>query len=158
MDWSRYHLQNRSVEKSQNIQEIVKGAVVYMDYQKLFGCIKCNNINSEGDCTRKDSFDGNNPSTSPFLRCPFFRFNYDLMIPHNGDFYILNSNGVLFTPIYWDIDMSNYLQLRKCEILTANKCNHLVLDMRYPHLMIKDREYIIGNGSIVHIEKTSIIH
>lgn len=128
-----------------------------MEYQEQFGCPKCNNLSSEGECVRKDSFDNDDPSTNPFLYCPFFSFNYDLMVPQNGDIYILNSNGVLYTPIYWNIDLKRLIQLRKCEIYTENNTNCLVLDMKYPFVMDKERKDIIDNSTIVHIDQTLIL-
>ena len=130
-----------------------------MDYKNIFGCVECENMNSQGECKRKNSFDNDDPSTCPFLYCPFFRFNYELMIPEKGNFYILydNVHEILYTPIYWDIEPSEYLTLRKCEIHEVGSCKHLVLDMTYPYCLSKDREYIISNSSVVYIDQSAIV-
>lgn len=79
------------------------------------------------------------------------------MIPKKGDFYILNYDGVLYTPIYWDVDTMKYLQFRRCEIHMVGSCKHIVVDMKYPYVLNKDREYIISNSSIIHIDQSTII-
>lgn len=87
----------------------------------------------------------------------FFSFNYELMIPEKGNFYILNVDEVLYTPIYWAVDPRKYLQLRKCEIHEVDRGKHLVIDMKYPYLLSKDREYIISNSSVVYIDQSAIV-
>lgn len=87
----------------------------------------------------------------------FFSFNYELMISEKGNFYILNVDEVLYTPIYWAVDPRKYLQLRKCEIHEVDRGKHLVIDMEYPYLLSKDREYIISNSSVVYIDQSAIV-
>lgn len=128
-----------------------------MNYQELYGCLKCDNIDENDECKRKNAFDDNDPSTSPFLHCPFFVFNYDLIIPKSGDFYIFESNGVLYTPIFLNLETTDSIQLRKCEIFTNNNMNHLILDLKYPFIIDRKKQLIIDNCPIVHIDTTTII-
>lgn len=114
-------------------------------------------MNSQGECNSKNSFDNDDPSTCIFIYCPFFSVNYEFMIPEKGNFYILNLDEVLYTPIYWAVEPRKYIQLRKCETHEVGSGKHLAFDMKYPYLLSKDREYIISNSSVVYIDKSAIV-
>lgn len=129
-----------------------------MKYQLLFGCHKCSNLDERGECNRKDAFDDGDPSTNPFLHCPCFSFNYDLMIPKKGEFYILESQQGVYTPIYWDTETISLIQMRKCELINENGINKLILDMKYPYVITKERDFIINNATKIYIDSTSIIY
>ena len=102
-----------------------------MNYIAVFQCKKCSNIRNDNKCRVSNRFDDNDPSTCPFLCCPFFRFNYELIIPKSGDFYMFESDGILYTPIFADLEESEYFDLRKCEVSSKNGLTHLSLNMSY---------------------------
>lgn len=123
----------------------------------MFDCRKCSKFSIENECLNKGAFDDNDPSTCPFMYCPFFSFNYDLMIPRNGDFYIIEEDGVLYTPIFAELETSNYFDLRKCKVYSKNGLMHLILNLSYINVQHKSKQYVIENGSLKHIYTISII-
>ncbi len=127
-----------------------------MDYRKLLGCGKCSNY-TNNDCIVKSKFDDDDPSTCPFLCCPFFRFNYDIIIPKSGDLYIYEEDGIFFTPVFPDYETSDYFDLRKCEIYSENNKIHLNLDMHYLYILRKEKQFVIENCKLIHIDTTAII-
>ena len=126
-----------------------------MDYRKIFGCNKCSKYFND-ECSVKSAFDYNDPSTCPFLCCPLYELNYDLIIPKSGSFYILEVDGVLYTPTFADLETSEYYNLRKCEVYAENELTHLALDMQYPYRMNREKTYVINTGVLMHIDVTHI--
>lgn len=126
-----------------------------MDYRKIFSCNKCSKY-FKNECAVKERFENGNPSTSPFLCCPFYEFNYNLIIPNSGNFYIFDNGGVLYTPIFADLETSKFFDLRKCEVYYENNLTHLVLDMSYPYLLRREKTDIITNGTLIRIDEAHI--
>ena len=127
-----------------------------MNYMAIFECKKCSNFRNDNKCRVSGGFDNGDPSTCPFLCCPFFSFNYELMIPKSGDFYIVESDGILYTPIFADLEESEFFDLRKCDVSSKNGLTHLSLDLKYCYVLHKKKQDVIENSSIMHIDSTSI--
>lgn len=79
------------------------------------------------------------------------------MIPKSGDFYILEDDGVLYTPIFADLETSDFFNLRKCEVYSENNLMHITLDLSYIYVIRKSKQYAIENSSLKHIDTKSII-